>query len=146
MKMTPRIKMKKAQTFSLSEQSRSILRILVEEARMPDALVTYGELARRTGIANCALRVPMDHLSETLHDYAESRKVPLPPIQTMIVNSKTGVPGPGASRHIGAPYLKGSSYDKLPLRDQKALIAKIRSDIARFPEWDRIERELAPLL
>jgi len=142
MKMKPRPKKR----MSLSEQARNILRILVEEAARPDGLVTYGELARRTGIANCALRVPMDHLSETLNEYAATRRKRIPPIQVMIVNSKIGVPGPGASRHIGQPYVRETSYEKLTLAEQRSLISRIRSDIAQYRDWSVIERELSSLL
>ena len=131
---------------SLSDQARSILRILVEEAVRPHGLLTYGELARRTGIANCALRVPMNHLSETLNEYAATRRKRIPPIQVMIVNGKTGVPGSGASRHIGEPYLKGASYEDLTLTEQKTLVSKIRVDIARYPDWQSNELELTSLL
>jgi hypothetical protein len=130
------------ETSSLSEQARRILRVLLEQARQPDAKVTYGELARRTGIANCALRVPMDHLSDTLEDYGTTAGKHIPPIQVMIVNSKTGVPGPGASRHIKEPYLNGVSYQDLTIGEQKSLIAEIRGEIARYPGWEKVEQEL----
>ena len=88
----------------------------------------------------------MDHLSETLKDYGTTAGKHIPPIQVMIVNSKTGVPGLGASRHIGEPYLNGVSYQDLTVTEQKGLITQIRSEIARYPGWEKIERELMSLL
>jgi hypothetical protein len=131
---------------SVGEQARSILRILIAEAGQADRWITYGELARRTGIANCAFRVPMDHLSETLNEYAATRRKRIPPIQVMIVNGKTGVPGPGAARHIGKPYLQGTSYDKLGVAEQNSIASRIRSDITAYSGWKTIERDLGLLL
>lgn len=127
---------------TVNEQAKDILRLLIEEAPAPHRWITYGELSRRTGIANCALRVPMDRLSATISKYAASTETPVPPIQIMVVNSKTGVPGPGASRHIGEPYLRGVPYDKLTLAEQKRVVDRIRHDIASYSGWKSIERGL----
>lgn len=127
----------------VNDQAREILRILIDEAAVPHKWITYGELSCRTGIANCALRAPMDRLSAAISEYAKRTEKPVPPIQVMIVNSKTGVPGPGASRHIGEPYLRGVSYDKLTLVEQKSVVDRIRHDIASYSSWRTLERGLA---
>lgn len=82
----------------------------------------------------------MDRLSDALAEYCNETGKHVPPIQVIIVNSKTGVPGPG--RHIGEPYLIGKEYGEISLEEQMKVVGSIRAAIADFKEWKAIEQEL----
>lgn len=131
---------------SVRAQAKQILAILRRHAERSDVRLTYADLARQTGIANCALRAPMEHLSKTLRVYATASEKQIPPLQVLVVNSKTGVPGAGAWLHIGEPYVRSTGSQALTSEQQRSVIARIHEDIGRFQEWEAVERELMQLL
>lgn len=131
----------------LSSQSQRILALLVSRSRSAEPTITYAEIAKQIGVHVCNLKHPMDHLSRALASYAASRGLRIPPLQILVVNGKTGLPGPGASAHISPPYVKkGEQYGTANKARQREIANAIFSAISEFPNWDRVEEDLALLL
>lgn len=138
---------KKSKSSDIAAQSQKILALILSRSNATNPAVSYGEVAKALGVHVCHLKHPMDHLSRALESYAADKSVQIPPLQVLIVNGKTGLPGVGASAHIRAPYVKkGEQYSAVAPSRQKAIIAVIYAAIFRFPDWDKVQRDLAKLL
>lgn len=131
----------------LAVQSKNILALLVSRAGSAEPTITYAEVARKVGIHVCNLKHPMDYLSRTLASYAASQGLQIPPLQIMVVNSKTGLPGPGAAAHILPPYVKKDErYDIANPARQRDISNAVYAAISRFPNWEQVEHDVADLL
>ena len=131
----------------LASQSQKIFALLVSRSGSAEPTITYAEVAKQIGVHVCNLKHPMDHLSRTLESYAASQRVQIPPIQMLVVNSATGLPGPGASAHILPPYVKkGEQYGTANQARQREIASAIYSAISRFRDWERVEDDLPSLL
>ena len=131
----------------LAVQSKRILHLLVSRSASAEPTITYAEVAKKIGIHVCNLKHPMDHLSRTLESYAASQGSWIPPLQVLVVNSKTGLPGPGAAAHILPPYVKkGERYDTANLARQRDISNAVYAAISRFPNWEQVEQDVSDLL
>jgi hypothetical protein len=127
----------------LAAQSKRILDLLVSRSRSAEPTITYAEVAKKIGIHVCNLKHPMDHLSRTLESYAASQGSRIPPLQILVVNSKTGLPGPGAAAHILPPIVKkGERYDTANLARQREISNAVYAAISRFPNWEQVEQDV----
>jgi hypothetical protein len=131
---------------NVSGQAKQILGILVRHAGENCGPLTYADLARETGIAHCALRVPMNRLITALECHATDSRKRVPPLQALIVNSKTGVPGSGAWRHIGRPYVGDKNPEDLTDKEKRSVIEQIHKDIAHYRDWQTVEQVVMKLL
>ena len=131
----------------LAEQSKRILALLVSRSASAGLTITYSEVAKKIGIHVCNLKHPMDHLSRTLQAYAASQGLEIPPLQVLVVNGKTGLPGPGAAAHILPPYAKkGEQYDTANAARQREISNAVYAAISRFPNWEQVEQDVSDLL
>jgi hypothetical protein len=131
---------------SVSEQAKTILGILTRHAIEDCGPLTYADLARETGIAHCALRAPMNYLCAGLEKFQAASRERIPPLQALIVNNKTGVPGAGAWQHIGTPYVANGEAKHLTTEEQRSVIVQIHMDIASYPDWETVGQALMRIL
>ena len=125
--------------------ARSGFPILVEYARSRRE-ITYGEwdaeIVRR-GFGSHVVFVLYGYAAGTVGDaceaYATETGVPVPPINLMVVNKKTGVPGPGADnyfRRFCAHFLdRDVDPKRLSLREKRGLIDRAQEEIFDFLSW-----------
>ena len=125
--------------------ARSGFPILVEYVRNRRE-ITYSEwnaeIVRR-GIGSHVFVVQYGYPAGTIGDaceaYAAETGVPVPPINLMVVNKKTRVPGPGADnyfRRFCARFLDCDVDPKrLSLRAKRALVDRAQEEIFDFPSW-----------
>ena len=119
--------------------------ILVEYARRRRE-ITYGdwndEIVRRELGPRRSPRLygwPAGSIGDACEDYAAKTGVPVPPINLMVVNKSTGVPGSGADNYFTrycAHRLDGVVNPKrLSPREKRALIDRAKKEIFDFPSW-----------
>ena len=128
--------------------ARSGFPILVEYTRNRRE-ITYGEwddeiVSRRLGSHVMAVQYgyPAGTIGDTCEAYSERTGVPVPPINLMVVNASTRVPGSGANsycRRFCATFLNQTVNPKeLSLREQRALIERAQEEIFDFPSWNDV--------
>lgn len=137
-----------AASLGMESLSGKILDVLLSRVGAAELrTITYAELARAVGVRVCNLRHPMDHLSHTLAEYASRRGDAIPPIQTLIVNGTTGLPGSGASPHIRSPYVRGGeTYASAGSARRKEIAQAICVDVSTFRGWKRVRRDIISAL
>lgn len=128
------------------EQAKQILGILVRHAGGAGGPLTYGDLTRETGIAHCALRAPMNRLITALERCAADSRKRIPPLQVLVVNGRTGVPGSGAWVHVGRPYVGDSGSETFTDGEKRNVVARIHKDIAHYRDWQTVGQVVMKLL
>lgn len=119
--------------------------ILVEYARGRRE-ITYGdwddEIVRRELGPHRPPRLygwPAGSIGDACEDYAAKTGVPVPPINLMVVNKNTGVPGPGADnyfrRYCAHRLGRVVNPRRLSPREKRALIERAKKEIFDFPSW-----------
>lgn len=138
---------KKPVSDQASLDAKAVLKMLIGRVREPEPQVSYGDVSELTGVEVCNLRNVLNHLSRTMTEYCDEHGLEIPPLQVLIVNGKTRVPGPGASPFIGEPFVKaGEKYSDLPLADQRRVMRGVYEAIAAFKTWKKVEADLGKLL
>ena len=119
--------------------------ILVEYARSRQE-ITYGEwndeIVRRQLGPNGSPRLygwPAGSIGDACEDYAAKTGVPVPPINLIVVNKKTRMPGSGANNYFRryCTYRLGRDVnpERLDPHDKRALINCAKKEIFDFPSW-----------
>jgi len=119
------------------ERARVVLPILVRqaEARQP---VFYEALAQEVGMPNPRnLNYPLGCIGRTLNEIGEEWGSEVPPIEALVVNQATRLPGPGFDGFLTE---KGESWDNN--EERKALIEQYWAGIYSYPYWDDVLEEL----
>nr|BDT27424.1 hypothetical protein BHI3_08900 [Bacteriovorax sp. HI3] len=109
------------------------LPILVRQAITGETMF-YSDLALELGMANARnLNVVLGSIGTTLEMLSKSLKFDIPPIQCLVVNKQTGLPGEG----IGW-FITKKDFSKLS-RTQKRIIVETKlSDIFLFKKWEEV--------
>lgn len=127
--------------------ARAVLKMLIGRVREAEPQVSYGDVSELTGVEVCNLRNVLNHLSRTMTEYCDENGLDIPPLQVLIVNGKTKVPGPGASPFIREPFVKaGEQYNDLSLAEQRKVMQSVYKAIAAFKNWKKVEADLGKLL
>ena len=119
--------------------------ILVEYARKRQE-ITYGEwndeIVKRSLGPSRSPRLygfPAGTIGDACEDYAAKTGVRVPPINLMVVNKKTRVPGSGADsyfkRYCADRLDRNVNPKRLNLREKRALIDLAQKEIFDFPSW-----------
>ena len=124
-----------------------VLKMLIGRVREAEPQVSYEDGSELTGVEVCNPRNVLNHLSRTMTEYCDERGLEIPPLQGLIGNGKTKVPGPGASPFIREPFVKaGERYSDLPLADQRRVVRNVYEVIAAFKTWKKVEADLGKRL
>jgi hypothetical protein len=113
------------------KRARSALPILVRqaEARQP---IYYRDLADELGMSNPHnLNYPLGAIGEALLELGKSWRQIIPPLQCLVINKATGLPGVGVSWAV--PGLSG--YASMSRGRRQALVDKELADIYVFDRW-----------
>lgn len=119
--------------------------ILVEYARTRRA-ITYGEwnneIVKRKLGPDGSPRLygwPAGSIGDACEDYAAKTGVPVPPINLIVVNKKTRMPGSGADsyfrRYCANRLGRRVNPESLDSRKKRALIDCAQKEIFDFPSW-----------
>lgn len=143
----PSPKKSKPVSDQLGREAKMVLKMLIGRVREAEPQVSYADVSELTGVEVCNLRNVLNHLSRTMSEYCDEHELEIPPLQVLIVNGKTKVPGPGASPFIREPFVKADErYSDLPLAEQRRVMQSVYEAIAAFKTWKKVEADLGKLL
>lgn len=114
------------------KRARVTLPILVRQA-MASQRITYGNLGKKLGLHHRALRYPLGCIGDTLLELSERWQEDVPPIQGLVVNQETGMPGGSVN------FLYGQKIDP---RQKEVIVQEKLGKIFSYPKWLKVLDEL----
>ena len=121
--------------------ARRLLPLLVSyaEACQP---VTYGELSKEAMkrkwshyVMPVAYRYPAGAIGYAIEETEEEWKKPIPPINAIIINEKTGLPGKGVDYFLKT-YLRLTGYKRrLTMHQRQSIVEEIHKDVFNYIGW-----------
>jgi len=121
------------------KRARAALPLLVRQARagMP---IFYSDLAAELDMSNPRnLNYVLGSIGQSMELLTKSWKAKVPPIQCLVVNRATGLPGEG----IGWFLVKKDEFKTLPLRQKRVIVNAELQHIFAYPKWAEVLKALA---
>lgn len=117
------------------ERARAALPILVRQAKA-GVPITYERLAKELGMSNARnLNYPLGSIGNSLRELSRCWARDIPPIQCLVVNKNTGLPGPG----IGAFFdIQKERLEALTKIQQRDLFLAATARVMSFYDWDKV--------
>lgn len=113
------------------ERARRALPLLVRQAEAGEPIF-YSDLASELGISNPrVLNFPLGAIGTTLEQLSEAWGEKIPPIQCLVVNRNTGLPGEG----VGWFIVKKEDYGRLPLSRRREIVRAELARVRAYPRW-----------
>lgn len=120
-------------------RAREALPLLVRQA-VAGAPILYSDLAEELGMPNPRnLNYVLGSIGQSLERLSKAWKTKVPPIQCLVVNKNTGLPGEG----IGWFLVKKEDFETLPLRQKRAIIEAELQHVFSYPKWQEVLKALA---
>lgn len=120
------------------ERARQALPLLVRQAAAAKPIY-YSALAQELGIPNPRnLNYVLGSIGKTMEQLSKKWKEKVPPIQCLVVNKATGLPGEG----IGWFLIKKEEFGKLPLRRRREIVQAELQHIYAYPYWEDVLAEV----
>jgi hypothetical protein len=116
--------------------------------------ITYGQLDKEIVRRNWGHHVmavqyghPAGTIGNALIETEEEWGEPIPPLNALVVNQTTGLPGDGVNRYLERYYKPDQHVDDMSLDEKRAIVEEIHADIFSYKYWDDLlqEYELTPL-
>lgn len=115
-------------------RARAALPLLVRQAEA-GALIFYSDLAEELGMPNPRnLNYVLGSIGQSLAMLSRAWKSEVPPIQCLVVNKSTGLPGEG----IGWFHVKKEDFSTLPLRQKRAIVEAELQHVFSYPRWQQV--------
>lgn len=119
-------------------RARAALPLLVRQAQA-GAPVFYSDLAEELGMPNPRnLNYVLGSIGQSLERLSKAWKVKVPPIQCLVVNKNTGLPGEG----IGWFLVKKEDFATLPLKQKRAIVEAELQHVFSYPRWQEVLKAL----
>ena len=119
-------------------RARKALPLLVRQARS-EQTIFYSDLAAELKIPNPRnLNYVLGCIGASLLDLAKLWKKDVPPIQILVVNKATMLPGCGIG---GFLQMKSKDFVKLPTTQKKKLVNRALAQIFEYPDWNKVLNE-----
>lgn len=113
------------------ERARKALPLLVRQA-LANQPIFYSDLADELEMSNPRnLNYVLGSIGQTLQEISAEWKDEIPPINCLVINKNTGLPGEG----IGWFITDKNSFGKLPRKQQRAIIDMELHKIYAYPRW-----------
>jgi hypothetical protein len=120
------------------ERARAALPLLVRQAAAAKPIF-YSALAEELGMPNPRnLNYVLGSIGQAMVRLSKQWKATVPPIQCLVVNKVTGIPGEG----IGWFLITKEEFAKLPLRRRREIVQAELQLIYAYPHWDEVLKEL----
>ncbi|MDR6680202.1 hypothetical protein [Pseudomonas oryzihabitans] len=120
-------------------RARAALPLLVRQAEA-GAPVFYSDLAEELGMPNPRnLNYVLGSIGQSLERLSKAWKSKVPPIQCLVINKNTGLPGEG----IGWFLVKKQDFTSLPLRQKRAIVEAELQHIFSYHRWQGVLEALA---
>lgn len=126
------------------QRARLALPLLVRQAEA-GVPIFYSNLAAELGMPNPRnLNYVLGSIGQTMERLSKAWKLKVPPIQCLVINKATGLPGEG----IGWFLVKKEDYATLPLRQKRAIVDAELGHVYAFSRWRDVlaTLSLAPAL
>ncbi len=123
-------------------RARAALPLLVRQAQA-GVPVFYSDLAEELGMTNPRnLNYVLGSIGQSLERLSTAWKTKVPPIQCLVVNKSTGMPGEG----VGWFLVKKEDFAALPLRQKRAIVEAELQNVFSYPKWEEVLKafELEP--
>ncbi len=112
-------------------RARAVLPILVRQAEAGTPIV-YSALAKEVGIPNARnLNFVLGSIGTTLENLSKAWKQKIPPIQCLVVNKNTGLPGEG----VGWFLVKKEDFSALSRRQQRTIVEAELQHVYAYKRW-----------
>jgi hypothetical protein len=119
-------------------RARQALPILVRQAEAGNT-ITYADLASELGMPNPRnLNFVLGSIGRTLQNISHTWKDQVPPIQCLVVNGATGLPGEG----IGWFLVKKDNYGSLPPEKKRSVVKAHLAGVFGYPYWTDVLEEV----
>lgn len=120
------------------ERARAALPLLVRQAAAGRPIY-YSALAEELGMPNPRnLNYVLGSVGQAMVRLSKKWKSKVPPIQCLVVNKATGLPGEG----IGWFLITKEDFGKLPLRRRREIVQAELQHIYAYPRWNEVLQEL----
>jgi hypothetical protein len=120
------------------QRARLILPILVRQAQAQQK-ISYGQLADELGISNPrTLNWPLGSIGNTILDLAAKWDRKIPPIQAIVINQSSGLPGEGISWF--AP--DAAEFKNASLEERERIVDYMLHEIYLFKDWEHVLKAL----
>lgn len=120
--------------------ARAVLPILVRQARGP-ASITYEDLTREIGeLHHRPLGAPLGLIGRCLENLSEATNQEIPPIQALVINKKTRLPGEGIGWFV-RKFLS-VNYDEMSRTNKKAFLNVVHDQVHEYRHWKRVLSQL----
>lgn len=116
------------------ERARAAFPLLVRQAQA-GVPIYYSDLAEELEMPNARnLNYVLGSIGQSLELLSKEWKEKVPPIQCLVVNKSTGLPGEG----IGWFLVKKEDFSALPLRKKRAIVEAELQHIFSYPSWEKV--------
>jgi len=120
-------------------RARAALPLLVRQAQA-GVPVFYSDLAEELGMPNPRnLNYVLGSIGQSLERLSKAWETKVPPIQCLVINKSTGLPGEG----VGWFLVKKEDFSALPLRQKRAIVEAELQYVFSYPGWKKVLKALA---
>jgi len=119
-------------------RAREALPLLVRqaEAGMP---ISYARLAEELGMPNPRnLNYVLGSVGQTLQELSKTWRSKIPPIQCLVINQRTGIPGEG----VGWFIVKKKDFGLLSPHEKHTILQAELHHVLRYPRWREVLQSL----
>lgn len=121
------------------KRARDALPLLVRQARA-GVPILYSDLAEELGMPNPRnLNYVLGSIGRSMELLSKEWKEKIPPIQCLVINKATGLPGEG----IGWFLIKKQPFSELPLKRKRAIVDAELQHIYAYRRWFEVLKGLA---
>ncbi len=121
------------------ERARRALPLLVRQAEAGETIF-YSDLAQELGISNPrTLNYPLGSIGKTIEYLSKVRKEKIPPIQCLVINKRTGLPGEG----VGWFLVKKEDFSRLSKARQREIVKAQLAQIFAYSNWRDVLKSLS---
>lgn len=121
------------------KRARAALPLLVRQAQAGGTIV-YSDLAEELGMSNPRnLNYVLGSIGRTMAALSKAWKEDVPPIQCLVINRATGLPGEG----IGWFLVGKENFAALPLSRRRAIVQYELQKIFIYKGWEKVLKNLS---
>ncbi|SEP50736.1 hypothetical protein SAMN02990966_07749 [Rhodospirillales bacterium URHD0017] len=121
------------------QRARQALPLLVRQAHAGEQII-YSELAEEMGMPNERnLNYVLGSVGQSMELLSKAWKEKVPPIQCLVVNKNTGLPGEG----VGWFIAKEDEFAKLPRSKQREIVKAELAKIFAYTKWPKVLEALS---
>lgn len=121
------------------ERAREALPLLVRQAQA-GTTIHYSDLAEELGMQNPRnLNYVLGSIGQSIELLSEEWREKVPPIQCLVVNKVTGLPGEG----IGWFLIKKEAFADLPLKQKRVIVDAELQHVYAYQRWPEVLKALS---